>query len=313
MSAVINVAAPVFAIMLAGYLAGRFRILGEASSEALNAFVYWFALPPILFLSMAQVPLDVVFNWPFIWTFILGMAAVAVPSVLVARYLFPNTAAGLSLHGITSIFSNTGYMGIPLFIAAFGPDGTLPAVIATVVNAALVIGLGIGLVELGTGAGKSWRKALTDAVLAVLKGPLFVAPMLGIAWSLSGLALPPWLANFAELMGAASGPCALFAMGLFLVGKPMSAGVGEVSWLVFMKLVAHPLITWWLAVAVFELDFEMTRGVVLMAALPTGALSFVLAQKYQIFVQRSSATILFSTIFSVVTVSLLLFWFGTAP
>ena len=69
MSAVINVAVPVFAIMLAGYLAGRFRILGESSSEALNAFVYWFALPPVLFLSMASVPIGEIFNWPFIWTF----------------------------------------------------------------------------------------------------------------------------------------------------------------------------------------------------------------------------------------------------
>ena len=77
MSAVVDVALPVFAIMLAGFLAGRSRILGEASSEALNAFVYWFALPPVLFLSLATVPLADVFNWPFIWTFMIGMAAVA--------------------------------------------------------------------------------------------------------------------------------------------------------------------------------------------------------------------------------------------
>jgi malonate transporter len=50
MSAVVDVAVPVFAIMLTGFPAGRFRILGDTSSEALNAFVYWFALPPVLFL-----------------------------------------------------------------------------------------------------------------------------------------------------------------------------------------------------------------------------------------------------------------------
>lgn len=311
MSAVVDVALPVFAIMFAGFLAGRFRILGETSSEALNAFVYWFALPPVLFLSMATVPLGDVFNWPFIWTFILGMAAVALPSILIAKIFFPNSFSGLTLHGLTSIFANTGYMGIPLFIAALGPDGTLPAVIATAVNSALIIGLSILFVEIGSGSGNSPVRVLGDALLAVVRGPLFLAPVAGILWSAFGLGLPVWLSNFASLMGSASGPCALFAMGLFLVGKPVSSGLGEVSWLVLAKLVLHPLITWWLAVSVFHLDFEFTRGVVLMAALPTGALSFVIAQKYGIFVQRSSAAILLSTVFSVVTVSALLAYFGT--
>ncbi|MBT5570816.1 MAG: AEC family transporter [Alphaproteobacteria bacterium] len=312
MSAVVDVAVPVFAIMLAGFLAGRFRILGASSSEALNAFVYWFALPPVLFLSMATVPLSDVFNWPFIWTIILGMAAVALPSTLIAKFLFPNSFSGLTLHGLTSVFANTGYMGIPLFIAAFGPTGTLPAVIATAINSVLIIGLTVLFVEIGSGSGKGPRQAVGGALLAVVRGPLFIAPVAGILWSASGLGLPVWLSNFAGLMGDASGPCALFAMGLFLVGKPISTGLGEVSWLVIAKLALHPLITWVLAVQVFHLDAEFTRGAVLMAALPTGALSFVIAQKYGVFVQRSSAAILLSTVFSVVTVSALLAWFGTS-
>ena len=311
MSAVVDVALPVFAIMLAGFLAGRFRILGEASSEALNAFVYWFALPPILFLSMATVPLSDVFNWPFIWTFSLGMVAVAGPSMLIAKFLFPNSFAGLSLHGLSTIFANTGYMGIPLFIAAFGPEGTLPAVIATAINSAVIIGLAIFLVEIGSGSGRTPLRVLGDALKAVVTGPLFIAPVAGILWSWAGFELPVALANFAQLMGAASGPCALFAMGLFLVGKPLSAGATEVGWMVAAKLLVQPIVTWWLAVSVFDLSFEMTRGAVLMAALPTGALSFVIAQKYGIFVQRSSAAILVSTVLSVVTVSALLAWFGT--
>lgn len=311
MSAVINVAIPVFAIMLAGYLAGRFRILGESSSEALNAFVYWFALPPILFLSMATVPLSDIFNWPFIWTFMLGMAMVGVPSVLMARIFFPGTFAALSLHGITAIFANTGYMGIPLMIAAFGPDGAFAAVVTTAINSALMIGLAIFLVEIGNGQGRATSKILGNAFLAVLRGPLFIAPLAGILWSLSGWPLPEWGSNFLSLMGAAAGPCALFAMGLFMVGKPISDGAAEVSWLVFAKLILQPAATWWLAVSVFDLDMELTRGVVLMAALPTGALSFIVAQKYGIFVQRSSTAIVGSTVLSVVTVSALLAWFGT--
>ncbi|MEP4378968.1 MAG: AEC family transporter [Alphaproteobacteria bacterium] len=311
MSAVINVAIPVFAIMLAGYLAGRFRILGESSSEALNAFVYWFALPPVMFLSIATVPLSAVFNWPFIWTLMAGMAAVAIPTFVLARFLFPNSLAGLTLHSLTGIFANTGYMGIPLFLAAFGPDGALLAVIATAINNVVVLGLTILIIEFRGDSGSSPFRVLVDAVWAVVRGPLFLAPMAGVVWSWSGLELPVPASSFLALMGAAAGPCALFAIGLFMVGKPLAAGAGEVGWLVALKLILQPVVTWWFAVWVFGLDAELVRGAVLLAALPTGALVFVIAQKYGIFVQRCSAAILVSTVLSIVTVSALLAWFGT--
>ena len=69
MGVIVDVAVPVFAIMLLGYLAGRAGILGDESSKALNAFVYWFALPPLLFLSVARVPVGEILNWPYIAVF----------------------------------------------------------------------------------------------------------------------------------------------------------------------------------------------------------------------------------------------------
>ena len=310
MNVVVNVAIPVFAIMLAGYLAGRFRLLGTDASSALNTFVYWFALPPVLFLSMARVPFEQIFNWPFLWAYIIGMALAASLAVIVSRWVFGNSFSATTLHTLTATFGNTGYMGIPLMLAAYGSGGTLPAIVTTAFGSAVIIGLAILLVEFGEGETSRPGKALRDAVVAVLKGPLFIATIAGIIWQASGLALPEWLVNFGSLMGDAAGPCALFAMGLFLVGKPVSSGVGEVGWMVVLKLFIHPALTWLLAVYVFDLELEMLRGVVLMAALPTGALSFVVAQRYGVFVQRSSAAILFSTVASVVTLSAILAWFS---
>ena len=55
----LNVALPVFGIVLAGYLSGRFQLLGRNSSEALNSFVYYFALPPYLFIATARAPVAI--------------------------------------------------------------------------------------------------------------------------------------------------------------------------------------------------------------------------------------------------------------
>ena len=123
MSAVVNVVLPVFAIMLAGYLAGRFRVLGDESSEALNRFVYYVALPALFFISMARVSLGEAFNAPFLVAFGGGVTVTFALSFLAAHYIFRNRLGALGLHGLSAGFLNTGYLGIPLLLIAYGEVG----------------------------------------------------------------------------------------------------------------------------------------------------------------------------------------------
>ncbi len=308
MGPVVNVAFPVFAIMLLGYAAGRTGILGQESSRALNAFVYWFALPPLLFLSVARVPTAEILNWPYISVFGGGMLVTFVVALIIAFALMRRTNAERFLHSFAAAFPNTGYMGIPLFISAYGPSGTLPAIIATVINAALGVGLVVLLIELDMHRSAGSVQTLRRVGGALVRNPLVLAPALGLLWSGLGLPLPRWIGNLGDLLGAAAGPCALFAMGLFLVDRPMSAGRAEVGWVVFLKLVVNPAAAWGLAIW-FGLGPELTRGAVLLSALPTGALVFVVAERYGVYEQRSSAIIMISTVLSVVTVSGLLAFF----
>jgi predicted permease len=304
MEAIVDVVLPVFAIMLSGYLAGRAGLLGPASSAALNGFVYYVALPALFFGSMAQVDLAVAFNWPFIGAFFGGLAVTYVVALAVARVVFPNSFGGLSLNALSAVFSNTGYMGIPLLVTAFGEAGLLPAVIATVSTGAVVLGFAIALLEFDRSSGAAW-KSLASAGLGVVKSPLVVAATLGLLYSASGLPLPRAIINFTGIVGAAAGPCALFAMGLFMVGKSMTASFKEVGWVCLLKLLLMPAVTYLIAFHFVVLDPLWAKAVVITAALPTGALVFVIAQRYELYVQRATSIIMLSTLISVVTLSVL--------
>src|SRR3546814_21024981 len=97
--------------------------------------------------------------------------------------------------------------------------------------------------------------------------------------------------------------CALVT-GVQTCALPIStAGMTEVSWLVFLKLLVQPLITWWLAFHVFTMDPLWAAGALVQSALPTGALVFVPAQQYGISVPRSTAALLASTVLSLVPLS----------
>ena len=106
-------------------------------------------------------------------------------------------------------------------------------------------------------------------------------------------------------LGGAFVPCALFAAGLFIAGCSLRGATTEIGWLVCAKLLLHPLITWWFAFYLFDLDPLFATVAVIQAALPSGVPVFVLAQHYGTFITRSSATIAISTALSVLTVSAL--------
>lgn len=208
---------------------------------------------------------------------------------------------------MSGVFSNTGYMGIPLFLTAFGPEGMLPAVVATVVATIAVLGAVVAMIELEAHGNAGALRALIRAGRAVAGNPLIVAPLAGIAFSAAGLALPVPIATFCDLLGAAAGPSALFAIGLFLASRSLKTLMGgrkafEVGWLVVVKLILQPAVTWAIGSAL-GLDTFWLASAVILAALPTGALTFVLATNYGVYVERASAVILASTVVSVLTLS----------
>lgn len=306
MDAVLNVVLPVFGIMLAGYLAGRFNLLGESSGEALNAFVYYVSLPALFLVSMSRVEVSQIFDAQYLLAIGGSMLGTFGIAMLIATFAFPNRIGALGLNGLTAVFSNTGYMGIPLLILAFGEQATLPGVIATVMNGTVVLAMATVIIEIDLNQESGGLTILRNATIGVFSSPLVMSALVGLALSAFNIPLPVPVSAFCDLLAAAAGPCALFAMGLFMVGRSFTAGAGEISVLVVLKLILHPILAAWLAFGVMDMDPVWAASAVLMAALPTGALAFVLAQRYNIYTQRSTAAIMISTVVSVITISFLL-------
>lgn len=290
--------------MLAGYLSGRFRMLDEASSAVLSRFVYVVAMPALIFISLSRVPVRDFFDWDFIATLGGGMLTIFCLSFLIARLVFPDSLTAHSLHALTAMFSSTAYIGLPMVLLIFGESALVPGIIGAVITGAVFLPFGIILAEIDKGVGKG--RNIFPPLMGVVRSPILLATASGLIVSASGVAVPGPMAAFCELLGGAFIPCALFAAGLFIASCSVEGEATEIGWLVFVKLLLHPMITWWLAYRVFALDGILPVIAVLQAALPSGVPVFVLAQQYQTFVSRSGAVIVASTILSVFTVTVLL-------
>lgn len=309
MQAVLNAALPVFALVLAGYVCGRRGILRRDAVSHLNDFVVRLALPALLFQAMAQIDRAQI-NHP---GFIAAVGGGTVATFLLGFVLRPHPPrlADRSIVALAGAYPNTGFMGIPLCLAAFGPAGLPPAVIATLMTACVLFAFAIVLIETDLQEQRSaWRSAARVS-RSLLRNPLVVAPVLGLAWAASGAPLPGPLRQFTTLLGAAASPCALVTIGLFLaLPRPAEGGAGAAR-MVVLKLLLQPAVTGVLAFWVFPMPPLWSHSALLLSAMPIGTGPFMLAELYRREAAATSRAILISTVISLGTVSLLVAWFGS--
>ncbi|XXF07946.1 AEC family transporter [Pseudomonas sp. D2-3] len=305
MASVFNVILPVFALILAGFACRRLGLLGATAASEINRMVVWLCMPALLFEAMATVVWDEIWQPGFIFAYGIATLGLFV-LVLLVTLRRTGSLADASVRGLSASYANTGYMGIPLCLLVFGDAGMEPALIACLIVICVLFALAVVCIEVGLQNEKSVLAAVRQVGLALLSNPIVMAPVLGGLWAATAQPLPAPLHQFLKLLAAATGPCALIALGLFLAEKhagPKLRGTG----LVLIKLVAHPLLTWALAVHVFRLPPMWTHAALLLSALPTGTGPFMLAEFYRREGAEVSSTILLSTLGSLLTLSICLY------
>lgn len=303
MPQVVLVALPFFVVVFLGYGARQFRVLEQASISGLNAYVLYFALPALLFRTVAATPLDNLLNGRFIAAYLTAGLGVYGLAVLSAWLCFRASPGALGIHGLAAAWPNTGYMGLPLISAILGRQAITPLIVAITLEITVLMALTVALLEADRGHG---GKPL-DAFLTTLKGlrrnPILMATLAGLILSATGLELSGPLDDTIELLGRTAGPCALFALGASLVGKPLAGGVDQIAHMIAFKLFLHPV-----AVAVtvnwlFPLEPLWATTLELNAMLPIAGTVYVLAQGYQIGAERAASAVLLSTVLSMATVT----------
>jgi predicted permease len=294
---------PVFGLVACGYLAGRAGLVTQASSAALNQFVYAFALPAMLFIAVYRGTLEEILSGAFLFAVILATLATAAAGFALSYFVAGAPPAESTLRALNASFANTGYLGIPLVTVAYGERAALPAALATVATNIVSFALAIVLLELFV---RPQRGGVRRALSGVARSPLIWPIALAVALVALQVKIGLPVERFATLLAAAAGPCALFAIGLFVSQLSIRAGAAA-SWQTsVLKLVLHPILMALFAYLVLPVDPFWAKIAVVCASLPLGATAFVLAQRYQLLEAETSTGAVISTLVSVLTVSLVM-------
>jgi predicted permease len=315
MLSVLAIVLPVFALIASGFVARRLDVIGAAAVPELNRFVVYLALPALLFDVMAHARYEDLAQPGFIAAF--GLACGAIFYAIVAwRMTTGEGLAGASIDGLLGSYANTAYMGFPVLLMVFGPQSQVPVTIASIITVCVLNASAIVMIEVSTHDERRLLTLVRKVGGSLIRNPILVAPVLGVAYGAAGFGLAAPIEAYLKLLGGAASPLALVVIGLVLaqLGPRVEADTRTAFLLAALKLVVHPLLTWGLAAAL-SVPQPLAAMAVLLAALPTGAGPFIVAEYYRLPAVVTSTVILVSTVGSLVTVPLfmLALGLGTPP
>ncbi|MCA8889907.1 MAG: AEC family transporter [Parvularculaceae bacterium] len=308
MTTVLTVAFPVFAVIAAGYLAGRFHLASADDAAALNRFVFRFGFPAALFALMSSAtgfgPADAAIALSY------GGAALAVmtASYVIARIIFSLSPEDAGAHAFASTIGNAVFLGLPI---ALGIEGwARPFVGLMLVEGILVIGLGAALMAPRSKAhGAPLHQRIGAVIARPLKNPLVAAALAGFVFSALGLSLPVPVRSFFEILGRAAGPVALFSLGLFFATRafpPLRETAGKTFAIMAMKMAAMPALAFALLSLAAPVDDAHRGALALFTFVPTAVGAYVMASQYGRYVDETATAIAATTALSVVSITAVL-------
>ncbi|MEI4197428.1 AEC family transporter [Roseovarius sp. E0-M6] len=296
---------PFFLVIGLGYGAGRTGFFTEEATAWLTKFVFYFALSAMLFRFSANLSIAEVFDPFFVMAYLWATAFVYLIATGIAL-LRRQSVEVAAIEAQCAVIGNVGFLGIPMLSLLMG-EAAIASVMLVLAVDLIVFGSLIVILVTGSRDGRMNVRILGTVGLGLLKNPMIVSIILGLAWSGTALPLPQVMNSFLSLLGGAATPGALFAIGASLASKsaerPVIAG-----YLAFCKLVLHPAAVAVAALFLFPVAPYPAAVMIAAAALPVAGNVYILAQHYGIAPQRVSASILISTTLAVVTVSLVIGW-----
>jgi predicted permease len=283
---VLEITAPVFLLAAIGFIwikAGLEFPLRFVIQLAMNL-----AIPCLIFTALMKTQIE-----PQALADLTLAAIAAYGAMTVAGFLLVKVAKlDIQTYLPPVIFGNTGNLGLPLALFAFGEVGLSYAVVVFAVMAVWSFTFGVWLVA-GEGAfGK------------VLREPLVAATLLGGLFLWQGWETPVFLTNTLDLIGQMAIPLMLITLGV-AVARLSPGQIGQAAWISAVKYALCFGIAWAIAQA-FQLDPVAAAVLIIQIATPVAVSSYLLAEKYGADSDSVAGLVVVSTVMSIIALPLML-------
>ena len=307
MAEISSLVLPFFGLILLGFVAGKLRRLPEEALGWLNFFIIYIALPALFFKIIGKTPVAELTRFDFILASLAATYTVFAVIYLAGRYVRKNAIGEATVQGLAAAYGNIGYLGPGIALAAFGEAAALPLALIFAFENLVHFSVAPAFMAFDGHEKRAPLVLARDVALKIALHPFILSTFAGFLAAFTHFAPPPALQTMLDSLSQAAAPCALFAMGVTLALRPLRRVPAEIVYIVPVKLIVLPALMY-LSMSWFgNFPAVWVFTAILLSALPTATNVFVIAQQYQLWQERASATVLLTTVISVATVSGLLY------
>lgn len=292
----LNAVIPTFILVGLGAFADR--LFPNLNLETLSRLSVYFLIPALIFSALAKTELTLNSALLLSGAYMVYLLALGAVALLGSRGFNRTKRGGLI---IATLFGNTGNMGLPITLFAYGQAGFERAVVLLVVSLSIMFIAGPAVLA---SQGVKLSERLKDA----LKLPPIWATLAGIAINFLPIGLPISLDRGVELLGDAAIPVMLLSLGMQMRrGWVWEIGPAALR-ATLLRLIAGPFIAYGVA-GVLGLEALDTKVLVLSAAMPTAVTMFVVAVEVGGDYQGLARSVVMTTIGSLAAIMAILFFF----
>lgn len=308
MSPALAAVAPVFATVALGYGVARAGLFTHEATAGLTRFMYYLAIPAMLFRSLAGADLPASVPWAFLASYYLpALVVFALARAGAVRWRrWPRRDAAIA--GMGAAYANMVLLGLPLVLNAWGEAALVPLFVLLATQSLVFFPLTTVLLEARADPDRHLARRLVPLAL----NPVLISLALGICANLRGIGVPAAVDTVLAPLAAAAPACALVALGLSLAHYRAHAAAGDVALLVALKMLLQPLAVF-LAGRVLGVDGAWLAVAVLLAAMPCSVNAFIFSSQYHVREGVIARAVVVSTVLCAGTATVLIGWLGPVP
>ncbi|MFK5985143.1 MAG: AEC family transporter [Pseudomonadota bacterium] len=284
---IVNIIFPIFAIVAIGFFYARKHEPDMAAANQINLHIF---IPALIFhvLSGKNFHLQEFSNLALAATIIvLGSGLLAWPIAKILKYDIKTFVPPM-------MFSNSGNMGLPLALFAFGEQALPAAVILFIIENTLHFSVGMKILDFKT------------AISSILRIPMVLATVAGITFSLTDFILPGMVGISIEMLGQVAIPLMLFSLGVRLTAVDLNDWKIGVIGAIICPLTGIIVL---LAMSPFlELPKLQFGLLVIYAVLPPAVLNFMVAEKYKQEPSKVASIVMLGNLASLLFIPIALFY-----
>lgn len=300
---IVNLALPFFGLIFLGLACGKYKQIPDTGLAWMNFFIIYVALPALFYRILAKTPFDELNNVPFVVGTTLSTFLAFVISLAVTVVAGRGKLADAAISGIAGAYGNVGYMGPGLAIATLGTAAAGPVALVFCFDSLLAFSLVPMLMALAGAEKRGLAATACEVAKRIALHPFIIATVLGVVSAAVRLEPPLAVDRLLQFLQNAAAPCALFVLGVTVALRPLGHLAWQVPAAVTIKLVVHPAIVFTVLSLMGGFTEIWVGTAVLMAALPPALNVFIMARQYDTWVEEASASVLFGTMLSVLTLT----------